>query len=61
MFGENQTLHSNLRIIQALKHGGGSIMVWGWFAASGPGWIAIIVGPMNSALYRRMSGYLFMN
>ncbi len=28
-------------------------MVWGCFAASGPGWLAIIDGTMNSALYQK--------
>ncbi len=36
-----------------VKHGGGSVMVWGCFAASGPGWLAIIDGTMNSALYQK--------
>ncbi|MBN3326397.1 LNP protein, partial [Atractosteus spatula] len=42
--------HQNL--ILTVKHGGGSIMVWGCFAASGPGWLAIIEGPMHSKLYQ---------
>ncbi len=29
-------------------------MVWGCFAASGPGWIAIIDGTMNFALYQKI-------
>ncbi len=29
-------------------------MVWGCFAASGPGWLAIIHGTMNSALYQKI-------
>ncbi len=29
-------------------------MVWGCFAASGPGWLAIIDGTMNSALYLKI-------
>ena len=32
--------------------GGGSGMVWGCFAASGPGRLALIEGIMNSALYQ---------
>ncbi len=39
---------------QQSKHGGGSVMVWGCFAASGPGWLAIIDGTMNSALYQKI-------
>ncbi len=30
------------------QHGGGSVVVWGCCAASGPGWLAIIDGIMNS-------------
>ncbi len=29
-------------------------MVWGCFAASGPGWLAIIDGTMNSAFYQKI-------
>ncbi len=38
-----------MNILPTVKDGGGRVMVWGWFAASGPGWIAIIDGTMNSA------------
>ncbi len=41
-------------IIPTVKHGGGSVMVWGCFAASGPGWLAIIDGTMNSALDQKV-------
>ena len=37
---------------ETAKHGGGSVMVWGCFAASGPGVLAIIDGIMNSALHQ---------
>ncbi len=40
--------------IPTVKHGGGSVMVWGCFAASGPEWLAIIDGTMNSALYQNI-------
>lgn len=36
------------------KYGGGSMMVWDCFAASGPGRLKIIDGTMNSALYKRI-------
>ncbi len=43
------------KIILTVKHGGGgSVMVWGCFAASGPGRLAIIDGTMNSALYQKI-------
>uniref|UniRef100_A0A8C5Q5S0 Transposase n=1 Tax=Leptobrachium leishanense TaxID=445787 RepID=A0A8C5Q5S0_9ANUR len=35
-----------------VKHGGGSIMVWGCFAASGPGRIVVIDGKINSRVYQ---------
>ncbi len=41
-------------IIPTVKHGGGSVMVWGCFAASGTGRLAIIDGTMNSALYQKI-------
>ncbi len=41
-------------IIPTDKHGGGTVMVWGCFAASGPGRLAIIDGTMNSALYQKI-------
>ncbi len=41
-------------IIPTVKHGGGSVMVWGCLAASGPGRLAIIDGTMNSALYQKI-------
>jgi hypothetical protein len=48
---ENQTLHFHSKnLIPTVKHGGGSVMVWGCFAASGPGQLALIEGTMNSAL-----------
>ncbi len=45
--------HKN-NIIPTVKDGGGSVMVWGCFAASGPGWLAIIDGIMNSALNQKI-------
>ncbi len=41
-------------MIPTVKHGGGSVMLWGCFAASGPGWLALIDGTMNSALYQKI-------
>ena len=41
-------------IIPTVKHGGGSIMVWGCFAASGPGQLANVEGIMNSKKYQEI-------
>ncbi len=49
----NTAFHKK-NIIPTVKHGGGSVMVWGCFAASGPGRLAIIDGIMNSALYQKI-------
>ncbi len=49
----NTAFHKK-NIIPTIKHGGGSVMVWGGFAASGPGRLAIIDGTMNSALYQKI-------
>ncbi len=49
----NTAFHKK-NIIPTVKHGGGSVMVWGCFAASGPGWLAIIDGTMNSALNQKI-------
>ena len=49
---KNGTAHQHQNIIPTVKYGGGSIMVWGCFAASGPGRIAVIKGKMNSKMYQ---------
>ncbi len=49
----NTAVHKK-NIIPTVRHGGGSVMVWGCFAASGPGRLAIIDGTMNSALYQKI-------
>ncbi len=41
-------------LIPSVKHGGGSIMAWACFAASGPGQPDIIDGTMNSELYQQI-------
>ena len=57
MCGEKKgTAHQNQNLIAAVKYGGGSIMVWSCFAASGPGQLAIINGKMNLSLSRHFAG-----
>jgi hypothetical protein len=59
------TAHQRQNLILSVKYGGGSIMVWGCFAASGPGQFAIIDGKMNSQEFKtfwsRMLGSLSAN
>ncbi len=40
--------------IPTVKCGGGSVMVWGCIAASGPGRFAVINGTMNSAVFQKI-------
>ena len=49
---KNGTAHQHQNLIPTVKYGGGSIMVWGCFAASGPGQLAIINRKMNSWFYQ---------
>jgi hypothetical protein len=46
------TAHQHQNLLPTVKYGGGSIMVWGCFAASGPGLLAIIDRKMNSQVYQ---------
>jgi transposase len=39
-------------ITPTIKHGGGSIMVWGCFCADGPGYLCMIEGRMNAEDYQ---------
>lgn len=41
-------------MIPTVTRGGGSMVVWGCFAASGPEPLNIIDGTMNSALYQKI-------
>uniref|UniRef100_A0A8C6VYB8 Transposase Tc1-like domain-containing protein n=1 Tax=Nothobranchius furzeri TaxID=105023 RepID=A0A8C6VYB8_NOTFU len=45
---------SDKNIIPTVKYGGGSVMVWGCFAASGTGRLAVINGTMNSTVYQNI-------
>ena len=51
---KSNTAFQKKNIIPTVKYGGGSVMVWGCFAASGPGRLAVINGNMNSAVYQKI-------
>ncbi|KAI3355869.1 hypothetical protein L3Q82_004421 [Scortum barcoo] len=46
------TAHHQANTIPTVKHGGGSIMLWGCFSAAGTGRLVRIEGKMNAAMYR---------
>jgi len=41
---------------QTVKHGGGSIMIWGCMTAHGPGFMCKIEGMMDQHMYKRILG-----
>ncbi len=51
---QTNTAFHKKNIIPTVKHGGGSVMVWGCFAALGPRRLGIIDVTMNSALYQKI-------
>lgn len=51
---KSHTAFQKKNIIPTVKYGDGSVMVWGCFAASGPGRLAVINGAMNSAVYQQI-------
>ncbi|KAK3522272.1 hypothetical protein QTP86_000580 [Hemibagrus guttatus] len=51
---KSNTAFQKKKITPTVKYGGGSVMVWGCSAASGPGRLAVINGTMNSAVYQKI-------
>ncbi|GAA6067193.1 uncharacterized protein LOC117533128 [Tachysurus ichikawai] len=51
---KSNTACQKQNIILTVKYGGGSVMVWGCFAASGPGRLAVINRTRNSAVYQKL-------
>jgi hypothetical protein len=48
------TAHEPRYTIPTVKHGGGSILLWGCFSAAGPGELVTIKGIMDSEKYREI-------
>uniref|UniRef100_A0AAY5KQQ2 Tc1-like transposase DDE domain-containing protein n=1 Tax=Esox lucius TaxID=8010 RepID=A0AAY5KQQ2_ESOLU len=52
VFAAKTTLHCTNNTIPTVKHGGGSIMLWGCFSSAGTGTLVRVEGIMNSSKYQ---------
>ncbi len=44
-------MRSTKYVLPTVKHGGGSVMIWGWMSAAGTGELQFIVGTINANMY----------
>lgn len=56
LWQQPNTSHHPKSTVPTVKHGGGSIMLWGYFAAAGPGKLVRIEGKMDGAKCRDILG-----
>ena len=62
MSGANPTPHHPENTIPTVKHGGGSIILWGCFSSAGPGKLVRIEGMMDGSKFRDiLEGTLFQS
>ena len=53
MWRKPNTAHHPVNAIPTVKHGGGSIMFWGYFSSAGTDKLVRIEGTIDGAKYRR--------
>lgn len=51
-FFENSVLKKNKHIIPTVKHGGGRLMIWACYTATGPGHLGAADSIMNASVYQ---------
>ena len=49
---KTNTAYQHEHLIPTVKHGGGGLVIWACFAATGPGHLAVIESIINSSVYQ---------